>query len=115
MTTPFTTNFAKPLTDGSVMIIQKQPYKLAGTWKALAPIPTDYASDWFSPAVLTDGRVAIAGGGYGVLKPPKQRFTTQCTSPPYCQDIGDSPSLLLADGCKMICRLLAVQRWSYLG
>ena len=31
MTTPFTTNFAKPSTDGSVTIIQKQPYKLRGT------------------------------------------------------------------------------------
>ena len=112
MTTPFTTNFAKPLiTDGSVMIIQKQPYtvKVGRDLETCCSYRRESCYCRWGLWCIKTTKAAI----YDQLKYSYGRLLY--LPPPYCQDIGDSPSLLLADGCWMVSRLLAVQRWSYLG
>ena len=106
------------LTDGSVMIIAKIPYKLTpdingkyetGTWTSLASIPGAYSPTFYASAVLPDGRVVIAGGEYGAnptddggvnaaIYDPVLNSWTIIPAPSNCTSIGDSQSVVLADG-----------------
>ena len=117
--------FCLLLTDGGVMC-QGTSYSawykltpdptsgyLSGTWSSLAALPSGYAPDAFSSAVLADGRVAIVGGEYnsgqftltnlGAIYDPAANAWTAITppsagSPDHFQCIGDAPATVLADG-----------------
>jgi len=87
---------------------------LTGTWTKTASIPASYDPLYFASAVLPDGRVAIAGGEYGgvpyggtsgtdaAIYDPVANKWTVIDSPASCPDIGDSQSVVLADGTWMV-------------
>lgn len=80
-----------------------------GTWTQVASLPSGYDPDADASQVLADGRVIVEGGEYSnggnftltnqgaIYDPIKQTWTT-LDPPPHWQNIGDSPSLVLADG-----------------
>lgn len=81
-----------------------------GTWSKTASIPASYDPLYFASSVLPDGRVVIAGGEYGVVNggtnaaiyDPVANSWTVINTPSYCPSIGDSQSLVLADGRWMV-------------
>ena len=114
------------LTDGTVMIVARVSFKLTpdiygdytkGNWTTLATMPLDYDPLYFASAVLPDGRVVVAGGEYnaGINNYPTSRASlnaaiydpiadrwTIIPSPSTCSSMGDSPSVVLADGRWMV-------------
>jgi hypothetical protein len=79
-----------------------------GTWKQVGSLQSGYSPSALSSQVLADGRVLIEGGEYNaggfaltnlgaIYDPIKQTFTP-VKHPPGWQNIGDSPSVVLADG-----------------
>jgi len=109
---------------------------LNGTWTKMASFPAswDYAPDAAASAVLADGRVIIEGGEYndgqftltnlGAIYDPVTDNWKQVDPPPGWQQIGDSPSVVLADGRYMLGRKLDKQlaaldpvtmQWTLLG
>ena len=78
-----------------------------GTWKQVASLNSDPYAE--ASQVLADGRVIIEGGEYSnggsftltnkgeIYDPVKQTFSN-LKHPPHWQNIGDSPSVVLADG-----------------
>jgi hypothetical protein len=82
-----------------------------GTWTQVATLPSGYGPLHFASAVLPDGRYIIEGGedNFGILTrttmgaiydPVTDHWTT--VNPPMgWQTIGDSPSVVLADGTYM--------------
>jgi hypothetical protein len=87
-----------------------------GTFSQIAPLPKGYAPLYFGSAVLPDGRVMMAGGEYnapapgqcqpmwtplGAIYDPKKNKWTAVAPPAGWQTIGDSSSVILADGTYM--------------
>ena len=79
-----------------------------GTWKQVGGLQAGYSPSAASSQVLGDGRVLIEGGEYNfgnftltnlgaIYDPIKQKFTP-VKHPPKWENIGDSPSVVLADG-----------------
>src|ERR1700722_3093609 len=79
-----------------------------GTWKQVGSLQAGYSPSALSSQVLADGRALIEGGEYNaggfaltnlgaIYDPVKQSFTP-VKHPPHWQNIGDSPSVVLADG-----------------
>jgi hypothetical protein len=79
-----------------------------GAWKQVGSLQAGYSPSALSSQVLADGRVLIEGGEYNaggfaltnlgaVYDPVKQKFTP-VKHPPHWENIGDSPSVVLADG-----------------
>lgn len=108
------------LTDGTVMAQGNFDYDwwqltpdingsyVNGTWTQLANLPAGYAPYANASAVLADGRLAIVGGEYnfgffaltnqGAVFDPLSDSWVPLAPPPGWTTIGDSPSLVLADG-----------------
>jgi hypothetical protein len=107
-----------------------------GTWTKMASLPAawNYAPDAFASAVLADGRVVVEGGEYnggqfaltnkGAIYDPVANAWTQLAPPPGWGNIGDSPSVVLADGRYVVGRKLDEQlaaldpvtlQWTVLG
>lgn len=121
------------LTDGSVMVQAGNSvdwYRLRpdstgsyvnGTWDKLASIPPewDYAPDAMASSVLADGRVVITGGEYnhgnfllvnkGGIYDPVTNTWSQLAPPDTWANIGDSESVVLADGRFVVGRKLDKQ------
>ena len=119
------------LTDGTIIAENADTpdwYKLTpditgnyanGTWSPIASLPvingTQYAPQYFASAVLPDGRVIIMGGEYdggntgvwtnqGAIYDPLADSWTPVTAPAgdSWSQIGDSQSIVLADGTFML-------------
>ena len=81
-----------------------------GTWTFAAPMP--YAPLYFASAVLPDGRVLVEGGEYvdfnltftnqGAIYDPLTNTWTAVDPPADWRNIGDAPSVVLADGTFMM-------------
>ena len=79
-----------------------------GTWKQVGSLQAGYSPDAASSQVLADGRVLFEGGEYnfgdfaltnqGAIYDPIKQTWTPVKHPPHWQNIGDSPSVVLADG-----------------
>ncbi|MGH8094915.1 MAG: hypothetical protein ACREIF_15825 [Chthoniobacterales bacterium] len=92
---------------------------LNGTWSQLASLQSGYSPDDFASAVLADGRVVITGGEYnfgsftltnlGAVYDPLANTWTPLSAPPGWDFIGDSPSVVLADGSFVVGRKLDMQ------
>jgi hypothetical protein len=94
---------------------------LTGTWTKVASFPAawNYAPDAPASAVLADGRVIVEGGEYnagnftltnqGAIYDPVANKWTQVAPPAGWANIGDSPSVVLADGRYMVGRKLDEQ------
>ena len=94
---------------------------LDGTWTKVASFPAawNYAPDAPASAVLADGRVLIEGGEYnagqftltsqGAIYDPVANKWTQVAPPAGWTTIGDSPSVVLADGRYMLGRKLDME------
>lgn len=111
------------LTDGTVMMADdgcQDWWKLTpdntgsyvnGTWTQLASLPANYSPLYHSSAVLPDGRVIIMGGEYnflmavwtnlGAIYDPVADTWTPVNAPDGWQTVGDSQSVVLADGTFM--------------
>ncbi len=86
-----------------------------GTWSQIASLPVGYAPQYFSSAVLPDGRVIVEGGEYnapsgrcedawtnlGAIYDPKTDQWTAMAPPAGWSNIGDASSVILADGTYM--------------
>jgi len=123
-------NFGNPLllTDGTVIVHVTDGvgwWKLTpdnagsyvnGTWSQIASLPVidsvQYAPKFFSSAVLPDGRAIVEGGEYndgasvwtnlGAIYDPIANSWTAVTPPSGWSQIGDAPSVVLADGTMML-------------
>ncbi|HZP67430.1 MAG TPA: kelch repeat-containing protein [Rudaea sp.] len=84
-----------------------------GTWSPMAAMPADYAPLYYASAVLPDARVVVIGGEYndadgsgdtalGAIYDPKTDVWSPLAGPTGWLQIGDSPSVVLADGTFMI-------------
>lgn len=83
-----------------------------GTWTQLASLPSGYAPDAFTSAVLGDGRLVIVGGEYnfgnfaltnkGAIYDPPSNTWTSLGHPKGWNWIGDSPSAVLPNGKLMV-------------
>jgi len=81
---------------------------LNGTWTQVASLPSGYVPEYFSSAVLADGRLVITGGEYnkgkfvltnlGAIYDSQANTWTALTPPKGWSYIGDSPSVVLPDG-----------------
>ena len=113
------------LTDGRVLVHEEQNdsanwYTLTpdsnghyetGTWTHVASMPAGYAPLYFGSAVLPDGRYIVEGGEYnngspawtnkGAIYDPVANAWTSVTPPSGWASIGDSPSVILANGTYM--------------
>jgi len=118
------------LTDGTVIVQEggcQNWWKLTpdnsgsyvnGTWSQIASLPADYSPLYHSSAVLPDGRVVIMGGEYNffvpdwtnlgaIYDPVVDQWTSLAAPPfftgfgPFAQTIGDSQSVVLANGTMM--------------
>ena len=82
-----------------------------GTWSQMASLPAGYQPLYYSSAVLPDGRVIVEGGEYnmghdawtnkGAIYDPKINTWTSVTPPSGWAQIGDAPSVVLANGTYM--------------
>ena len=121
------------LTDGTVMVQGNNCsdwWKLTpdntgsyvnGTWSQLASLPSGYAPDATSSAVLADGRLLLEGGEYsscgavfsltnqGAIYDPVANTWTTVPPPKGWSYIGDSPSLVLPNGDYLIGNKLTKQ------
>ena len=130
---PARVNLPFLLTDGRVMI-QALNYRdwyalspdvngkyVTGTWTKLASFPSswNYAPDAPASAVLGDGRLIVEGGEYnngqftltnlGAIYDPVADSWTKVNPPSGWGQIGDSPSVVLADGRYLLGRKLDQQ------
>ncbi|HEX3942548.1 MAG TPA: hypothetical protein VHW69_00530 [Rhizomicrobium sp.] len=79
-----------------------------GTWKQVGSLQSGYAPNAEASQVLADGRVLMEGGEYnfgnfaltnlGAVYDPLKQTWTPVKAPKGWQNIGDSPSVVLADG-----------------
>src|SRR3984957_6549734 len=79
-----------------------------GTWTRLADLPTGYSPYAMAEAVLADGRLVISGGEYNfgqfaftnqsAIYDPLADKWTMIKPPKGWTNIGDAPSIVLADG-----------------
>jgi hypothetical protein len=79
-----------------------------GTWKQIASLPSDYSPYAQAEAVLADGRLVISGGEYNfgefaftnqsAIYDPLVDKWTSIKPPKGWSNIGDAPSIVLADG-----------------
>jgi hypothetical protein len=114
------------LTDGTVLVHDacgRDWWKLTpdakgsyvnGTWKQVASLQSGYAPVYFASAVLPDGRVIMQGGEYnvncnnpvwtnqGAIYDPVNDEWTKVNPPNGWTIIGDSQSVVLADGTFML-------------
>ena len=82
-----------------------------GTWTQVATMPAGYGPLYFGSAVLPDGRYIAEGGEYnlgndawtnkGAIYDPVANSWTAVTPPSGWASIGDSPSVVLANGTYM--------------
>lgn len=85
-----------------------------GTWTQIASLPSGYAPYAMAEAVLADGRLVISGGEYNenfnccaftnksaIYDPLKDKWT-KIDHPKGWSNIGDAPSIVLADGTFVI-------------
>jgi len=85
----------------------------SGTWTQVASMPPTYGPLYFGSAVLPDGRYIVEGGEYnfgssggsrvklGAIYDPKANTWTSVNPPSGWTHIGDSPSVVLANGTYM--------------
>jgi hypothetical protein len=84
-----------------------------GTWKQQASLPAGYSPLYYASAVLPDGRVIINGGEYngtttevwtnkGAIYDLETNTWTVVKPPTGWTQIGDAPSVVLADGTSML-------------
>src|SRR5437588_12594189 len=80
-----------------------------GTWKQVGSLQAGYSPSAFASQVLADGRVIVQGGEYsnggnftltnqGAIYDPVKQTWSNLKHPPHWQNIGDSASVVLADG-----------------
>lgn len=126
----FAANTALLLTDGTVMVQDSGPgngggtnhwWRLTpddtgsyvnGTWTKLASTSSNYGPLYHAAAVLPDGRVLIEGGEYnfgnpaetnqGAIYDPLKNKWTPVNPPSGWSQIGDAPSVILANGTLML-------------
>jgi hypothetical protein len=120
----FDTDTSLLLTDGTVMMHEYNSanwYRLTpdstgsyvnGTITQLASMPSDYKPLYFASAVLNDGNVIVEGGEYNNLSQDETNLGafynsalntwTAVTPPSGWTEIGDSPSIVLANGTFML-------------
>jgi hypothetical protein len=82
-----------------------------GTWTQVATMPSNYGPLYFGSAVLPDGRYIVEGGEYnfgnptrgtlGAIYDPVANTWTSVNPPSGWSHIGDSPSVVLANGTLM--------------
>jgi hypothetical protein len=120
----FTPDIPLLLTDGTIMVHGLDDAStwwrltpdahgsyLNGSWSELPSMPSGYQPIFFASAVLADGRVIVIGGEYnigataettlGAIYDPRANVWTPLSPPPWSA-IGDSQSVVLADGTFMI-------------
>jgi hypothetical protein len=86
-----------------------------GTWTKLSSLPSGYTPLDFASAVLPDGRVFVQGGEWttatetnptdtsqGAIYDPLQNTWTSISPPSGWSQIGDAPSVVLANGTLML-------------
>jgi len=83
-----------------------------GTWSTLRAMPPKYDPLYFASAVLPDGRLAVLGGEYnngmeddtdlGAIYSPVTKIWQMLPAPSGITQIGDAPSVVLADGTWMV-------------
>jgi hypothetical protein len=124
----FNASTALLLTDGTVMVQVDngsgggQWWKLtpdangsyvSGRWSQLASMPAGYTPKYFASAVLPDGRVLVEGGEYngsgtivetslGAIYQPTTNTWASVSPPSGWSQIGDAPSVVLANGTFML-------------
>lgn len=80
-----------------------------GHWRRVASLPPGYRPEYFSSAVVRDGRLIVFGGEYdggnrqvetasGAVYAPATNTWKTVAGPPGWTEIGDAQSTLLADG-----------------
>jgi hypothetical protein len=84
----------------------------AGTWTQVATMPLNYGPEAFASAVLPDGRYLVEGGEYnlgrnratnlGAIYDPVSNTWMPVNPPAGWEQIGDAPSLVLANGAFML-------------
>jgi hypothetical protein len=109
------------LTDWYALTPDSKGRYATGTWTQLASFPAawNYAPDAFASAVLADGRLVVVGGEYnegafaltamGAIYDPRTNAWAQVAPPAGWANIGDSPSVVLADGRFLVGRKLDTQ------
>src|SRR5436190_19951004 len=96
-------------TDFWVLTPDKTGSYVNGTWKQVGSLQSDYSPSAFASQVLADGRVIVQGGEYsnggqftltnqGAIYDPVKQTCSHLKHPPHWQNIGDSGSVVLADG-----------------
>jgi hypothetical protein len=120
----FNASTALLLTDGTVLVQQIQAgawWRLTpdntgsyinGTWTSIASMPSGYGPLYYASAVLPDGRLLVEGGEYnccggnevtlGAIYDPAANAWTSVAPPSGWTYIGDSPSVVLANGTFMM-------------
>jgi hypothetical protein len=121
---PAAASMAFLLTDGTVMVqglSSSAWFRLTpdasgsyvnGTWSSLATTPNSYAPLYYASGFFLDGRLVIHGGEYdggsqaetskGAVYDPVADKWTMLAPPPGWSNVGDAPSVVLADGRLMI-------------
>jgi hypothetical protein len=121
---PFPAAHPLLLSDGTVIVQQFQTSSwwqlapdatgsyVAGTWKQLASMPSDYAPLYYASAVLPDGRLIVEGGEYnsggqgftslGAIYDPVADTWAAVTPPTGWNEIGDASGVVLPNGTFML-------------
>jgi hypothetical protein len=120
----FQTDTALLLTDATVMVHEYETQNwwrltptsagsyVNGTWSQVASMAADYCPLYFASAVLPDGRLLVEGGEYnpcgvgetaqGAIYDPIANTWTNVNPPSGWDAIGDSPTVVLANGKLMM-------------
>jgi hypothetical protein len=128
---PITVSLPFLLTDGTIMLQSDDDADwfrltpddtgsyLNGSWSQLASLPAGYEPYAFASSMLADGRLVISGGEYnnnvftltnqGAIYDPMTNQWTSLQAPAGWDFIGDSPSVVLADGRFLVGRKLDQQ------
>ena len=96
-------------TDFWVLTPDKTGSYVNGTWKQVGSLQSGYSPSAFASQVLADGRVIVQGGEYsnggnftltnqGAIYNPVKQTWSNLKHPPQWHNIGDSASVVLADG-----------------
>jgi hypothetical protein len=87
-----------------------------GHWRQVASLPAGYRPEYFSSAIVSDGRLIVIGGEYdggnrqvetaqGAIYSPDTNTWTSLAAPPGWFDVGDAQSTVLADGSLLLANI----------